>query len=624
MIQDFGNYQIIEKIGTGGMATVYTAVQKSLNRTVVLKIMHEFLQDDPTFVARFEREAKAAATLCHENIVQIIDYGESDGTWYIAMEHIGGDDLKKWLERVGPPPIEIAAHLLYDLCDGLDHAHQHHIVHRDIKPANIMLAPSGAPKIADFGLAKRTQESTVLTVHETMIGTVPYMSPEHATGGHVDERSDIFSLGVVAYELLGGRRPFPGDSSASVINAIVTLEPDSPSEVNPLVTDELERVVLKMLQKDPAKRYPSAQAVRRDLEPVIDELGIARGRDLLGEYLREPEAVAGRLHEKQLKDHINRAYQYKGMGQVKIDDAIREFERVLFLDPENRKVEKDLTELLARKPKSARKKVPKGRARSVPRARRGGIGRWAIAGAAAAVIALSLLVWRPWESPKPVEWTARPAPEAGEEKNEPEGVTPARFARATPPPTQQVDSLPGQENSREADHEMREPVEKPPAPTHAREEKRPSPPVQNGTMEIAARPSATFLVNGERIAEDVSVVSLSFAPGEYDVRVENPFYKPREWRGVRVVSNETVRLSHDFRDVSEGCFLTVTTNRIPAVIWIDGASTGKWTPQRDLPITPGLHTVTVAKEGFTAAEGEVRVTCLDGETTELSFTLEEN
>ncbi|MFH1278633.1 MAG: protein kinase [Candidatus Eisenbacteria bacterium] len=660
MYQDFGGYEIIKKIGVGGMATVYTARQKSLNRTVVLKTMHEHLQEDKTFVARFEREAKAAATMSHENIVQIIDYGQAEEMWYIAMEYVGGWDLKKWIEKNGSPPVEVATLILYDLCAGLHHAHEHHIIHRDIKPANIMLAPTGVPKIADFGLAKQTQESTVLTVHDAMIGTVPYMSPEHATGQHVDERSDIFSLGVVAYELFGGRRPFPGNSSASVINAIITVDPLPLENLNPLVTVELQHIVSKMLHKDPEKRYQSAHQVRRDLELIIDDMKITRGRDLIAEYLTDPEKVTESLHGKQLKDHLNRAFQFKAMGLGRIDDAIREFERARYLDPENTEVTRNLEELKAQKPgglskehRAAEAKKTAVRWRSIALVSASAavvlfavswflLGLWQgtpppearVAGTAprpAAAAAANSSAWSETETPEPAGTGEErsPAvpdnPSPDERKAETETLLGTTMAEGPPVETGVKEEPATKKNGPAAEPpviENERPAEVPaPKLEPRRETTAPEPAIVNGTLEVRAIPSATIVVNGRTVAEDVSVVSLTYPPGEYLVVLDNPFYGTKEWTGVAVATDETMKLQHDFTEQAKGSWITVTTNRIPAEIYIDGVPTEKWTPQRKLPITPGWHRITVKKDGFAVAEGIVEAAIRDGNTVELAFTL---
>ena len=164
MKKDFGPFELHEKIGSGGMASVYRGVQKSLDRKVVLKVLYPHLAEDEKLVARFEREAHAAAMLRHEHIVQVIDCGRFEDVSYIAMEFVEGMDLKKWMEAHGTPPLEMSLLLLRDLCAGLEHAHQHRIVHRDIKPANLMFTPDGMLKIMDFGLARKGEDSTAVTV----------------------------------------------------------------------------------------------------------------------------------------------------------------------------------------------------------------------------------------------------------------------------------------------------------------------------------------------------------------------------------------------------------------------------------------------------------------------------
>jgi len=347
MKKDFGAFELHEKIGSGGMASVYRGVQKSLDRRVVLKVLYPHLAEDEKLVQRFEREARAAAMLRHENIVQVIDCGRYEDVSYIAMEFVDGMDLKKWMEAHGPPPIEMALLMLRDLCAGLEHAHQHRIVHRDIKPANIMFTPDGTLKIMDFGLARRGEDSTAVTVVGSVLGTPAYMSPEQATGEAVDERSDIFSAGVVGYELLGSQRPFSGDSYSTVLRAVLTVEPPRLEEVNPLVPQEIVNIIHRMLQKDVSKRYPKISQVRGELETVIDQLGLNRSRDILREYAQEPERVAETLKKKRLSRHMDQGLYFENMGRGKIDDAIMEYRRVVYLDPENRGARDKLKKLEA-------------------------------------------------------------------------------------------------------------------------------------------------------------------------------------------------------------------------------------------------------------------------------------
>jgi serine/threonine-protein kinase len=348
MNKDFGAFELKQKIGSGGMASVYLAVQKALQRPVVLKILYPHLAEDEKLLQRFEREARAAAMMRHENIIQVIDMGRHEDVAYIAMEYVEGMDLKKWFEAHGTPPMEMAILMLRDLCRGLEHAHGHHIVHRDIKPANVMLTPDGMIKLMDFGLARSQSEtSTQMTMVGSVLGTPAYMSPEQATGEAVDERSDIFSAGVLAYELLGGTRPFSGDSYSSVLRSILTVEPPDVTQFNPLISEDLARIVRSMLQKDVSKRASSISDLREALEDVIEQMGLHRGRDLLREYARDPQGTSERARKKRLARHLDQGLYYENMGLGKIDDALLEFRRVLFLDPDN-SVARDHTRKLER------------------------------------------------------------------------------------------------------------------------------------------------------------------------------------------------------------------------------------------------------------------------------------
>ncbi|MEO5989874.1 MAG: protein kinase [Candidatus Eisenbacteria bacterium] len=346
MNKDFGAFELKEKIGSGGMASVYLAVQKSLARPVVLKILYPHLAEDEKLVQRFEREARAAAMMRHENIIQVIDCGRYDDVAYIAMEFVEGMDLRKWIDAHGAPPIEMAMLMLRDLCRGLEHAHTHRIVHRDIKPANVMLTPDGTIKIMDFGLARSGAEnSTQMTMVGSVMGTPAYMSPEQATGEVVDERSDIFSTGVVAYELLGGQRPFVGDSYSTVLRSILTIEPPDVTHFNPLVPEDVARIVRTMLQKDVSRRYATIAQVREELESIIEQMGLHRGKDLLREYALEPQTVSDRWRGKRLARHLDQGLYYENMGLSKIDDALLEFRRVLHLDPGNATAREHLKKL---------------------------------------------------------------------------------------------------------------------------------------------------------------------------------------------------------------------------------------------------------------------------------------
>lgn len=289
------NYQILNTIATGGTAVLYKAIQSSLDRQVVIKRLHSHLTSDPNFTKRFELEAKAAASLDHENIVRIIDFGSTDDNYYIVMEYIDGLSLKEVYEKLGSLGIELVLLIAHEICMGLDHAHQRGIIHRDIKPANIMITNDGQVKITDFGLAKLHQSQTQQTVANTLLGTPLYMSPEQAIGDAIDGRSDLFSLGTICYEMLSGTQPFMGDNYAAVIQNILHGTITPPSKLGKEVPAEVETIVMRSLNREPSKRYRTALEMARAIEAVLGQDKILNVRTRLrrlvsGQYQSDGEA----------------------------------------------------------------------------------------------------------------------------------------------------------------------------------------------------------------------------------------------------------------------------------------------------------------------------------------------
>jgi serine/threonine protein kinase len=283
-------YDSLEQIALGGMAAVYKARKTSLRKPVAIKLLYPHLAANAVFIERFKREAEAAAKVQHENIVNVIDYGECGDTHYIVMEYCDGVTLAALLEEHGAVPPDVGCAILLDVCCGLEAAHSANLVHRDIKPANIMLTRRGGVKVADFGLAKTVDSMQLVTQHGKVIGTPAYMSPEQTRGDNVGPQSDVFSLGVVAYELLTGRRPFEGRNYAEVVDRIQSDEPEAIYLVEPLVSSRVARIVEGMLEKDLSRRTNSVGRVARDLEVAVDQCGYRRDRKMLSEYLAAPES----------------------------------------------------------------------------------------------------------------------------------------------------------------------------------------------------------------------------------------------------------------------------------------------------------------------------------------------
>ncbi|MFH1866430.1 MAG: protein kinase, partial [Candidatus Eisenbacteria bacterium] len=257
------HYRILEKLGEGGMGVVYRADDTKLERHVALKFLSPCILGTDTEKTRFVQEAKAAAALNHPNICTVHEIDEAEGQIFIAMECVEGQSLKARIES-GLPTIEEALAIATQIAEGLTEAHAKGIVHRDIKPANVVVTPQGRAKIMDFGLA-RSSAAAQLTVTGTTVGTIAYLSPEQARGETVDHRTDIWSLGVVLYEMITGLRPFRGNRDQAVIYSILNDEPNPLSVARPEVPIELENVMSRMLAKNPASRYPSAEEVLADL-----------------------------------------------------------------------------------------------------------------------------------------------------------------------------------------------------------------------------------------------------------------------------------------------------------------------------------------------------------------------
>ncbi len=293
-----GRYELQTVIGGGGMAIVYKAVDTLLDRTVAVKMLRAQYAGDEEFVNRFRQEAQSAARLSHPNIVNLYDVGMSDGEYYIVMEYVDGPTLKDLIRDRGPLPVHEALDITEQICDALAHAHDHRIIHRDVKPHNILITQRGQVKVTDFGIARAVTGNTITHHNDTsVLGSVHYFSPEQARGATVSAKSDIYSLGVVMYEMLTKKLPFSGDSPVSVALKHLRDHFVEPRELNPLIPQSVENIILRCLVKSPDLRYADMRAVKADLLTALIHPDVPKFHvpsDAIDETISIP-AVGGRM-----------------------------------------------------------------------------------------------------------------------------------------------------------------------------------------------------------------------------------------------------------------------------------------------------------------------------------------
>lgn len=264
-----GRYEVREEVGKGGMALVYKAWCNLLNRYVAIKVLKEEFKDDKEFVHRFNVEAQAAARISNPHVVSIYDVGYQSGFYYIVMEYIEGITLKEYIAENDRLSWREAVSFAAQIAEGLEAAHKNHVIHRDIKPQNIIMTPEGVLKVTDFGIARASNSQATMTMANTAIGTVHYLSPEQARGGYTDSRTDIYSLGVVLYEMLTGKLPFTDESPVAVAIKHIQEEPTPIRELNPKIPASVERVTMRAMNKDPEKRYATAGEFVKELRQVL-------------------------------------------------------------------------------------------------------------------------------------------------------------------------------------------------------------------------------------------------------------------------------------------------------------------------------------------------------------------
>ncbi|MCI8442470.1 MAG: Stk1 family PASTA domain-containing Ser/Thr kinase [Provencibacterium sp.] len=325
-----GRYEIRELTGVGGMANVYKAVDLAENRWVAVKILREEYMDNEEFLRRFRNESKAVATLSHPNIVKVYDVSFSPRMYSIVMEYIDGITLKEFIDRQGRLGWKETVHFTVQILRALQHAHDNGIVHRDVKPQNMMLLSDGTIKVTDFGIARFARSNT-RTITDRAIGSVHYISPEQAQGGATDEKTDIYSLGVMMYEMLTGRLPFDADTPVSVALKQIQLEPARPCTLNPDIPEGLEAITMRAMQKDPARRYQSAAEMLRDIDEFKRNPSISFAYKYLGREVHiasEEEQEGGwRRKKKRGKEKTRAIRSEKEQADIEPQEEEEEEER---------------------------------------------------------------------------------------------------------------------------------------------------------------------------------------------------------------------------------------------------------------------------------------------------------
>ncbi len=523
------------------MANIYRATQLSLERPVALKVLHRHLTMNDNFITRFEKEAKRAAMLHHENIVSIIDYGCQDGEYFIAMEYVEGQNLKQMMTRMKRLPLEVALLIGREVASGLRYAHGFGLIHRDIKPANIMLSNDGRVMITDFGIAKDHQDMSITDTGQ-MVGSPAYMSPEQAAGRPVDNRCDIFSLGIVLYEIITGEKPFKGDNYQQLVTNIIAAQTIPMREIRVDVTSSIESIVSRCLEKDIESRYQDADILAAQLDEEIGHYIIQPSKKLMCEFVKNPIQTTEKLRADRISKHTEKALYFMNQGQGRLADATREFENVLRFDKNNKMAQKYLNQLKAGKTIE----INTARPRKLIITRRSAIG---IGGLLIGIVVLmfSFGGWRLLESDKgePVQGIDRSIPAKNDIESAGKIAGPSISSNSVE-----------QSNERKAGDIMKPTAvvkNKPTKPPSKVEEKATEPaiksafeyPNQNladfGLLELVSTPQTEFFVDRERYGT-TGGPPIKLATGRHLIEIKKDGYRKTEKR-IYIESGKLLRIS---------------------------------------------------------------------------------
>ncbi len=585
------SFQIIETVASGGTAVLFKAVQTSLDRVVALKKLHAHLTSDENFTRRFILEAKAAASLDHENIVHVIDFGVEEGSYQIVMEYIEGESLKRILDKWAPLPIDLALAITYQICLGLEHAHSKGIVHRDIKPGNVLLTKHGRVKITDFGLAKLTQSKTHETAANSILGTPLYMSPEQAFGESVDCRSDLFSLGTVLYEMLTGKQPFSSESYMGVIQNIINKSVPSPKRFNTDVPQPVEAILSRALAKNREARFRTASQFRKAIEKYLGLTRLKEAEDSLkslliseGETLAIRSALTKELKQKRgLKWHIAALAGVCVLAAAVFfavnPDAIK---RLRSLAEQLQSHHSDETSL--QESALSDEMASTDDAIDLPSDSKNTTGV---------------------SQADTSDASATDPREAATEAATDEFINPARAltdsASAETSDTVQAAGEPDGKLAREGAAAKGNETSPKTAEGEAPQESKPA--VKKGWLSISAKPLAEIYLDGRYVGDSPPPISLELTSGSHTLLCKNPQCKPYE-ETLRIVQGELSRRDIILDKLRGSISLAATEG---AEFYIDGVLIGVTPIKEPIIVDVGRHQLTLRKVGYNVWTSEATV-----------------
>ncbi len=575
MIEKLGKYEIVEKIGVGGFGTVYRGRDPFIKRTVAVKTC---LSEDEEIKKRFFREAELSGNLHHRNITTIYDFGVQDGVPYIVQEYLTGEDLDKMIKRGDLIPLSRKIEILMDVCEGLSYAHAAGIIHRDIKPSNIRVLKDGAVKIMDFGIAKSFQSESTLTQTGITLGTAAYLAPEQIRGEAVDPRTDIFSLGVLAYELLTGQKPFRGEHISTVLFKILNEKPDPVSKQNPDIPPSVDRAIEKAIEKAPPSRYESVSEFRRDLSVILKQLP---GSDVTG---------ATSIHVAMPESTTLRTFPTAGAGITPPSGALARSPAPSDATPSGIRRNVSLELMDFRDPnapdEAAPPAPPAGTAPLEVVAPRLGMSHGAIFGITVAVLAIAgAAYWyfaiRNPSHPAPVAASTPapvPAPAAPGEKSGSASPTP-------PAPAPAIEA------------KKKEPKPESAAAPRQTEAAKPSEPpsVRKLPVSFTTTPAATLYVDGQQIGETVPRKTMKLEEGKHTLRYEMEDGTTFE-QAFTVGKGESDSYFHQFPIGS--ILVTAGPEWKGAKVLVDSKLRGRIPLGKVLMASPGAHEIAIVGDGL--------------------------